>query len=90
MTSCSPVFNTDPNGAKTRSADLPDSLSIQPVELEHTGQWGRPRYIIDCTVLDISYSLRGSTELAQVFGVAPRTVRRRVIEAGIVEAGEPV
>lgn len=76
--------------AKLQSADVPDAPPITPVTLEHTGRRGRPRIIIDPEVLEVSYSMRGPTELGRVFGVSSRSVRRRALDLGIVEPGEPV
>lgn len=76
--------------AKYLSADEPDAPPIEPVHLEYTGRTGRPRVVIDPEVLAISYSMSGPTELGRVFGVSSRLVRRRALELGIVEPGQPV
>lgn len=80
----------DLQDAKTRSADVPDAPPIEPISLEQTGRRGRPRIDIDCNILEVSYGLRGPTELGQVFGVSSRTVRRRALEQGLAEPGQPV
>ena len=45
---------------------------------------------IDPDVLEAALSLRGPTELAMLFGCAPRTVHRRALKHHLVEPGEPV
>ena len=76
--------------AAIASADPPDMPPPMLTEVVHTGQRGRPRVHIDPDVLEAALSLRGPTELAMVFGCAPRTVRRRALEHCLVEPGEPV
>jgi hypothetical protein len=80
----------DLHDAKLQSADFPDAEPIEPVTLEHTGRRGRPRVIIDPDVLETSYTMRGPTELGRIFNVSSRLVRRRALELGIVEPGQPV
>lgn len=76
--------------SKHLSADEPDALPIDPISLEYTGRRGRPRVHIDPEVLEVSYSMRGPTDLGRVFNVSSRLVRRRALELGIVEPGDPV
>ena len=79
--------------AKFQSADVPDhpdAPPMKPVTLEHTGRRGCPRIVIDPEILEVSYSMCGPTELGRVFGVSSRSVRRRALDLGIVEPGEPV
>lgn len=76
--------------AKRRSADVPDAPPINPITRIQTGRRGRPRIQIDPDILATSIQLRGPTELGTVFGVSSRTVRRRALEQGLVQAGEPV
>jgi len=76
--------------AKFQSADVPDAAPIEPVGFEYTGRRGRPRIVIDPEVLEVSYGMRGPTELGRIFDVSSRSVRRRAVDLGIVEAGEPV
>jgi hypothetical protein len=80
----------DLNTAKTKSADHPDADRIEATRTVHTGRRGRPRIEIDEDILEESYKHRGATELGQIFNLSSRTVRRRVLEAGLAEAGEPV
>jgi len=81
---------SDLNQAKSQSADIPDADPIQLTNRTYAGQRGRPRIEINATVLEESYSHRGPTQLGDVFGVSSRTVRRRALELGFVEPGEPV
>jgi hypothetical protein len=76
--------------AKFQSADVPDASPIEPVGFEHTGRRGRPRIVIDPEVLEVSYGMRGPTELGRIFKVSSHSVRRRAVDLGIVEAGKPV
>jgi len=76
--------------AKFQSADVPDAPPIEPVGFEHTGRRGRPRIVIDPEVLEVSYGMRGPTELGRIFDVSSRSVHCRAVDLGIVEAGEPV
>jgi len=80
----------DLNQAKFQSADLPDAQPLQAVRTVYTGRRGRPRIEIDEEILEVSYALRGPTELSDVFGVSSRSVRRRALEQGLVEPGDPV
>jgi hypothetical protein len=81
---------TDLHLAKHSSADTPDALPIPTTAVVHTGQRGRPKIQIDPNILATSIQLRGPTELARVFDVSARTIRRRALEQGLVEPGEPV
>lgn len=51
---------------------------------------GRPRINIDPAFLDQALQLRGPTALAKVLGVSSRTIRRRALEAQLVQPGSPV
>lgn len=72
------------------SSDCPDTPSISTTTIVHTGRVGRPRIEIDQSILTAGLGMRGSTNLASVFGVSSRTVRRRALEYGIAEPGPPV
>ena len=76
--------------AATASVDPPDVPPPTLTEIVHTGQRGRPRVHIDPDLLETAVSLRGPSELARLFGCAPRTVRRRALEHQFVQPGEPV
>lgn len=72
------------------SSDPPDAPSIPSTTIVHTGRVGRPRIEIDESILKTGLGMRGSSNLASVFGVSSRTVRRRALEYGIAEPGPPV
>ncbi|KAF4606218.1 hypothetical protein EYR38_000267 [Pleurotus pulmonarius] len=76
--------------AAHRSADPPDAPFFPTTSITRTGKPGRPRIDIDPNLLSVAYELRGPAHLADVFGVHPRTVRRRILEQGLAEPGEPV
>lgn len=80
----------DLTAAKTRSIDQPDQPPVQAVSERHTGRPGRPRKEIHPEVLAAGLQYGGPTELGRALNVAPRTVRRRALEAGLVEPGPPV
>ncbi len=80
----------DLNAAKSQSADHPDADQIEATRTVHTGRRGRPKIEIDEEILEESYRHRGAIKLGQIFNLSSRTVRRRVLEAGLAEAGEPV
>lgn len=75
--------------AISRSSDYPDILPIPAINRIYTGRRGRPRIEIDAGVLaeGIQY---GSTRLGRSLDVSARTVRRRAIDADLVEPGQPV
>lgn len=81
---------SDLEQAKERSADHPDAPPINPVVAIHTGRRGRPRLEINSDVLETAMQFGGPTALSNVFGVSSRTVRRRALESGLSEPGEPV
>jgi hypothetical protein len=76
--------------AKHRSADLPDAPPHNPTTIIHNGKRGRPRIEIDPDVLATSLQLRRPFELTPVFNASARTIRRRALEHGFVEPGDPV
>ena len=77
--------------AANRSNDQPDIPYIAPSTRVHTGRPGRPRIEINPDWLQTALDIRGgTTSLGNVFGCAPRTVRRRALEHGLVEPGPPV
>lgn len=45
---------------------------------------------MDPNFLATSISLRGPTEIAAIVGCSARTIRRRALEQGLVEPGQPV
>jgi hypothetical protein len=72
------------------SSDPPDAPFPSTVKLTHTGLPGRPRIEIDPQTLSTALELRGPTHLAHIFNCHPRTIRRRGLEHGLVQPGEPV
>jgi hypothetical protein len=72
------------------SADPPEACTIPVAELIHTGDLGRPSIHIDSQFLAVSMPLRGPAHIAAIVGCSARTVRRRGLEQGLVEAGPPV
>jgi hypothetical protein len=72
------------------SSDPPDAPFIPTATVVHTGRPGRPRIEIDPDLLSVGLELRGPTHLAPIFQCHPRTIRRRGLEHGLVEPGEPV
>lgn len=81
---------TDLDTVKTRSVNHLGTDHIEATHTVYTGRRGRPRIEIDEDTLEESYRHRGATGLGQLFNLSSRTVRRRVLEAGLAEAGEPV
>jgi hypothetical protein len=74
--------------ARHLSSDAPDGPRLIVTHRVATG--GRPRIEIDPQVLQEALNLRGTTHLAALFNCAPRTIRRRALEYGLVEPGAPV
>ncbi|KAJ3768270.1 hypothetical protein FB446DRAFT_623393, partial [Lentinula raphanica] len=60
----------------------PDVLSW-----EHTGSVGRPRAVIDPNFLQWAHHHRSTTGIADFLGLSRRTVRRALLEQGIVSPG---
>lgn len=81
---------TQLDAACHQSSDLPDAPSIMVSYSSTTGKRGRPRTEINPEFLSHALELRGPTHLAPVFGCSSRTVRRRALEHGLAQAGEPV
>ncbi|KAG1752598.1 uncharacterized protein EDB91DRAFT_1243363 [Suillus paluster] len=75
---------------KDRSADEPDMVPIEVMSTVHTRQCGCPRIEINPDVLATALQFAGPTRLGALLGVAPCTVRWRVLEHEIVEPGNPV
>lgn len=76
--------------AAMQSLDPPALDEIQVSQVIHTGRPGRPRIEIDPTFLAFALDMRGPAGVAPVTQCAPRTVRRRAIEQGLVAPGPPV
>lgn len=73
-----------------QSTDLPERPSITVSYKSSMGKRGRPRTEIDPVFLSQALELRGPTHLAPVFGCSSRTIRRRALENGLAQPGEPV
>lgn len=78
------------DAAAMQSMDPPALDHIPVSQVVHTGRPGRPRIEIDPTFLAFALDMRGPTGVAPVVQCAPRTVRRRAIEQGLVTPGPPV
>ncbi|KAF7341677.1 hypothetical protein MSAN_02066000 [Mycena sanguinolenta] len=76
------------NEARQQSSDPPTGSRL--VVTAHTNTGGRPRIDIDPAFLSHALALRGPTHLQQVFHVSARTIRRRALEYGLVQPGQPV
>ncbi|KAJ3738990.1 hypothetical protein EV360DRAFT_58083, partial [Lentinula raphanica] len=57
------------------------------ISREHTGSVGRPRIIIDPNFLRWAYGRRTTSGIAYFLNVSRRTVRRSLLEYGIVSPG---
>ena len=89
QTSVHEMLNTLDDASRT-SSDPPDAPPIITSYINYTGLGGRPSINLDPDILTSLIELRGPTHLAQVFGCSARTVRRRALEYGLVEPGQPV
>ena len=78
------------DAAAGQSIDPPDAPPLETTHAIATGRPGRPRIEIDPSILAPAVELRGPTQLATIFGVSARTIRRRALEYGFVEPGPPV
>lgn len=72
------------------SHDTPDGPPISVAHRVRSGGRGRPRIEIDEDILAQALELRGPTHLAEIFDCSARSVRRRALEAGLVQPGDPV
>lgn len=76
--------------AQQQSADPP---GMEPLVVTHkimTGRRGRPRIEIDTTFLQQALELRGPTHIAPALACSSRTVRRRAVDAKIVQPAPAV
>ncbi|KAJ7256838.1 hypothetical protein B0H12DRAFT_966885, partial [Mycena haematopus] len=76
------------NEARHQSSDPPTSSRLVVTARTHTG--GRPRVEIDPAFLSHALTLRGPSGLQGIFNVSARTIRRRALEYGLVQPGQPV
>ncbi|QRV95011.1 integrase core domain protein [Ceratobasidium sp. AG-Ba] len=68
----------------------PNDATIITASAMRLGRRGRPRIEINLEVLEYSLNLRGPYRLAPTFGCSARTIRRRALESGISDPGQPV
>ena len=61
-----------------------------PATRVYTGRPGRPRIEINPDWLQTALDIQGGISLGNVFGCAPRTIRRRALELELVDPGPPV
>lgn len=78
--------------AASRSKDIPDQEpETVTTKVVHNGQAGRPTIDIPFTKLQaLSKGRITMEEVAAYFGCSARTVRRRMVQYGLAEAGPPV
>lgn len=69
---------------------MPDGPSLVVAKRECTGRPRRPHVHIEPAFLSEALNLRGPSGVAPVLVCSARTVRRRALEAGLVEPVEPV
>jgi hypothetical protein len=69
------------------ASDPPDS-TLSVIHCNPTGRPGRPRVEVDQRFLSFALEVRGSTDVADVLGCSPRTIRRRALEHQILEPGQ--
>ena len=74
--------------ARHLSSDPADGPNLVVSHRVATG--GRPRVEINPETLQAALQLRGPTHLATLFNCAPRTIRRRALEYGLVQPGTAV
>lgn len=76
--------------ASVRSSDpLAEAPLVAAVKWQSGGS-GRPKTVIERTFLQQALRLRGFTGVADALQCSARTVRRRALELGLVEAGQAV
>ncbi|KAJ7579100.1 hypothetical protein C8J56DRAFT_764310, partial [Mycena floridula] len=75
---------------RARHLSSDPALHPFPTIISHEYTGARPRIHIDPIILEVALDTRGPTQLAQVFQVHLRTIRRRALEAGICESAPPV
>lgn len=73
-----------------RSADPPLLEAPAVVEVVHLKRRGRPRINIDTQWLEAALDLRGPSGVAVAAQVSARTIRRRALDAGLVQPGPSV
>ncbi|KAL0572964.1 hypothetical protein V5O48_008995 [Marasmius crinis-equi] len=77
--------------ARYELSDLPDSRSIPVAYKVKMGTSGAPKITMDRDVLAAAVAIGvGPEKLRTLFGCSARTVRRRLLEYGLAEPGDPV
>jgi hypothetical protein len=70
---------------------LPDGLHIQVAHRSYTGRRGRPRIELEPTFLQEALTMREPIGISRALqDVSARTVRRRALELGLRQPGQPV
>ncbi len=77
----------DLDAACYRSADPPEAAVPAVVQAVRPRRRGRPRIQIDTEWLEAALDLRGPSGIAAAAQVSARTIRRRALEAGLVQPG---
>lgn len=72
------------------SVDPPEAPTPQVAWLSYSTRRGRPRVVIDPRWLAMALELRGPGGIAPTISTSSKTVRRRALELGLVQPGEPV
>lgn len=68
----------------------PENNTAQVIQVFRSGAKGRPSHRIDDAFLRACFGIATDSHIAKILGCSARTVRRRAIQAGLVEAGNPV
>ena len=70
---------------------IPEELSIQVTRPSYTGRRGRPRIEVDRDFLQEALTMRQPSGISRALpGISTRTIRRRALENGLRQPGEPV
>lgn len=80
----------DLHKARYQSLDPFEGAMIVTSWTEPDGRRGRPRINVDLDVLTTAVGLRPLTKVAEAFNCCTRTLRRRLVDAGLAERGPPV
>lgn len=73
-----------------QSLDPPTQSQLVISGRHTTGRRGRPRIEVDRGFLEQALDLRGPTQIAPVVKCSARTIRRRALEHGLAQPGNPV
>lgn len=69
--------------------DPPESRTVVVVSKTLTGKRGRPRLDVNVDLLSQALQFRGPSGIARSFNCCARTIRRRLLEAGLVGPAAP-